>query len=52
MLNVNVNVNERMDNMENAEERSNFEEETQKQFEFYNLNYSVNFFGLGRGAED
>ena len=47
-----LNVNEKMDCMEIVEERDNFEEETQSQFEFYNLNYNVNFFGVGRSSED
>ena len=47
-----LNINERMDNMENTEKVENFEEEFQNQFEVDNSNYKVNYFGLGRGAED
>ncbi|MBU3145305.1 hypothetical protein [Clostridium sp. CF012] len=47
-----LNINERMDNMENTEKVDNFEEEFQNPFEVDNSNYKVNYFGLGRGAED
>ena len=38
-----LNLNEKMDYMEEGEKNDNFEEETQNQFEFYNSNYNVNF---------
>lgn len=47
-----LNVNEGMDNMENAEKMDRVEEEFQNKFEVDNSNYRVNYFGLGRGIED
>jgi hypothetical protein len=47
-----LNINEKMDSMEVVEESHNFSEETQNQFEFYNPNYNVNYFGAGREIED
>lgn len=46
------NRNEKMDCMESIEVSDNFSEETQNQFEFYNPNYNVNYFGAGREIED
>jgi len=47
-----TNKNEKMDNIEEVERSDVFEEDSQKQFEFYNPNYNVNYFGLGRGSDD
>ena len=41
-----------MDYGEEAEKVNNFKEVTENQFEQYNLNFNVNFFGAGRGYED
>jgi len=46
------NNNEEMDYMESIEKSNNWEQDTQNQFEFYNPNYNVNFFGLGLGSEE
>jgi hypothetical protein len=51
-VNVNVNVNEKMDSVEEVDRSDNFVDEVQNQFEFYNANYNVNYFGLGRGVDD
>ena len=47
-----LNMNDKMDYIEEADKSEKFEEDLQNQFEFYNPNYNVNYFGLGRGAED
>lgn len=47
-----LNVNEIVDYMEDTEIIDNSLEETQTQFELYNSNCNVNFFGVGRGSED
>jgi len=47
-----MKINEEMNYLENSEKNDNFKEETQNEFEFYNPNYNVNYFGLGRGSED
>ena len=47
-----LNVNEKMDYTEEVERNDNFREEVQLQFEAYNSNYSVNYFGLGRTAQE
>jgi len=47
-----LNINEKMDYMEEAEKSDNVAEEAQNQFEVYNENYRVNFFGSGRDIED
>jgi len=47
-----LNLNEKMDYMEESEKKDNFAEEAENQFEFYNSNYNVNFFGAGREVED
>lgn len=47
-----INVNDGMDNMENVEKIDGVEEELQNEFEVYNSNYRVNYFGLGRGVEE
>ncbi|MGH4117542.1 hypothetical protein [Clostridium sp.] len=45
-----LNINEKVEYKEEVEE--NFGEDTNNQYEFYNSNYSVNFFGAGPGTED
>lgn len=47
-----LNINEEMDYMEDTEKCDILEEDIQDQFQFYNANYNVNFFGLGRGSEE
>lgn len=47
-----LNSNEKMECMEEVDRKENFEEELQTQYEFYNSNYNVNYFGLGREVED
>jgi hypothetical protein len=47
-----LNINEKMDYVEEVEVKENFGEDTKDQYEFYNSNYSVNFFGAGPGVED
>ena len=47
-----LNVNEKSDYIEETEKIDNIDEETQNKAEFYNPNYKVNFFGLGRDSED
>ena len=47
-----LNVNEKMDYTEEVERDDNFGDETQIPFEFYNPNYNVNYFGLGRTVEE
>ena len=47
-----LNINEKIDHMEDTEKGDNFREETQNQFEQHNSSYNVNFFGVGRGTDD
>ena len=47
-----LNLNEKMNPVEELEKVNNFEEETQNVFEQHNFNYNVNFFGAGREYED
>jgi len=47
-----LNINEKMDYMEEAEKSDKFVEEGLNQFEYYNQDYRVNFFGSGRDIED
>jgi len=47
-----LNKNKEMDYMEDVEKSNSSEQKPQDQFEFYNSDYNVNFFGLGRGSED
>ncbi len=47
-----LNINEKMDCMEEGEKRDNFEQESQSQLEVYNQDYRVNYFGSGRDIED
>ena len=47
-----LNLNEKMNPVEELEKVNTFEEETQNAFEQHNFNYNVNFFGAGRGDED
>ncbi|MGV8980439.1 hypothetical protein [Clostridium sp.] len=49
-----LNINDKMDCVENMDESNKVEELTQNQvkFEFDNSSYKVNYFGIGRGAED
>ncbi len=47
-----LNVNEKREYMEEAEMIDNCERETQTEFEYYNSNCNVNFFGVGRGSEE
>ncbi|WP_291632835.1 hypothetical protein [Clostridium sp.] len=47
-----LNLNEKVNYLEETERNDNFEAETENQVEFYNPNYAVNYFGLGRGCED
>lgn len=47
-----LNVNEKMNPVEELEKVNNFEEEAQNVFEQYNFNYNINFFGVGRGHEE
>jgi len=47
-----LNVNEKMDCMEDGERIDNLREESQSQLEVYNQDYRVNFFGSGRDIED
>ena len=47
-----LNINEKSDYIGDTERIDNIEEETQNKFEFYNPNYKVNVFGLGRDSED
>ena len=47
-----LNVNEKMDYVEELEKNSGVREETQNAFEQNNFNYNLNFFGAGRGYED
>ena len=45
-------VNEKMDCNEEVVKSDEFEEAVQAQSKFYNPNFSVNYFGLGRAVED
>jgi len=47
-----LNINEKMDYVDETQKSEKFEEDTQNQYEVYNANLNVNFFGVGRGAED
>ena len=49
-----LNKNEKMDYVENMVEGDKLEEVAQNkvEFEFDNSSYKVNYFGIGRGAED
>ncbi|WP_291632836.1 hypothetical protein [Clostridium sp.] len=47
-----LNLNEKVDYLEETERNDNFETEKQNQVEFYNPNYTVNYFGAGREYED
>lgn len=47
-----LNINDKMDHVEDMVESDKVEEVTQNKFEFDNSNYKVNYFGIGRGAED
>lgn len=42
-----LNMNEKSDYVNEAEKGESFEEASQNQFEFYDSNYNVNFFGVG-----
>ena len=44
---VMLNMNEKSDYVNEAEKGESFEEASQNQFEFYDSNYNVNFFGVG-----
>ncbi|MBK5241748.1 hypothetical protein [Clostridium sp.] len=47
-----LNINEKMEYTEEVGKKENFAEETKNQYEFYNSNYNVNFFGAGPEKED
>ncbi|MBU3191701.1 hypothetical protein K9O30_20280 [Clostridium bowmanii] len=49
-----LNINDKMDRVENMVESDNVEEVTQNQvkYEFDNSSYKVNYFGIGREAEE
>jgi len=47
-----LNINEKVECNEEMDRSDKYEQEVQTAFEFYNPNYSVNYFGLGRAVED
>jgi 2-iminoacetate synthase ThiH len=47
-----LNVEDKSEFMENVEKIKNIEDESQNQTEFYCWDYNINFFGVGRGAEE
>ncbi|MCJ7688672.1 MAG: hypothetical protein MUO60_05055 [Clostridiaceae bacterium] len=47
-----LNINEKVDYVEEVEKMENFGVDTKDEYEFYNSSYSVNFFGAGIGRED
>jgi hypothetical protein len=47
-----LNINEKIDNNEEVETKDNFSEDVKNQYEYYDSNYNVNFFGAGRSTEE
>jgi hypothetical protein len=47
-----LNINEKSDHLEDVEKINNLEEESQNQSEYYNWDYNINYFGVGRGSEE
>lgn len=47
-----LNINEKMEYKEEVETKENFGEDAKNQYEFYKLNFNVNFFGAGHDTEE
>jgi hypothetical protein len=47
-----LNINEKMDYNEEIDTKDNFGDDAKNQYEYYNSNYNVNFFGAGPVTED
>lgn len=47
-----LNMNEKSDQMDDVEKIINLEDESQNQYEYYNWDYNINYFGVGRGSEE
>lgn len=47
-----LNINEKLDDMVNVEKNINIEDELQDQSEYYNWDYNINYFGVGRESEE
>ena len=45
-------MNEKSDQMDDVEKIINLEDESQNQYEYYNWDYNINYFGVGRGSEE